>query len=256
MDDVNAAALAAELAAAERERRAIAQLSAREPGLDVATAYEVQRLGFEARLAAGDTAIGFKLGLTSRVKQEAMGVGEPLWGRLSAGMLHAEAVPFEVAAFIHPRVEPEIAFLLGRDVEAQTASVPTVLAATDGVFPALEILDSRYEDFRFTLADVIADNASASRIVLGGRLLAPGALDCRLEGMVLLAGGEVVHTAAGAAVSGHPAAAVAWLARVAGGLPAGSVILSGGLTVPVPLAAGLAVTAEYTHLGSVSLRCV
>jgi 2-oxo-3-hexenedioate decarboxylase len=252
---VDPAALAAELGAAERERRAIGQFSEREPGLDVAAAYEVQRLGFEARLAGGDRQLGFKLGLTSRAKQEAMGVAEPLWGRLSAGMLHEEDARFDVGAFIHPRVESEIAFLLGRDVDGSTASVPSVLAATEGIFPALEILDSRYEDFRFTLADVVADNASASRIVLGGRMLPPAALDCRLEGMVLWAGGEVAHTAAGAAVSGHPAAAVAWLARVAGGIPAGSIVLSGGLTAPVPLAPGLVVSADYTNLGSVTLRC-
>ena len=252
---VDVAALAGELAAAERERRAIGQLSARADGLDVAAAYEVQRLGFEERLRAGDRPLGFKLGLTSRAKQEAMGVAEPLWGRLSSGMLHAEDVPLDVAGLIHPRVEPEIAFLLGDDVDGATASVPTVLAATEGLFPALEVLDSRYEGFRFTLPDVVADNASAARVVLGGRLLPVAALDPQLEGMVLRAGGEVVDTAAGAAVSGHPAAAVAWLARAAGHLPAGSVVLSGGLTAPVPLAPGLVVSAEYTHLGSVTLRC-
>ena len=152
-------------------------------------------------------------------------------------------------------MEPEIAFLLGDDVDGATASVPTVLAATEVLFPALEVLDSRYEGFRFTLPDVVADNASAARVVLGGRLLPVAALDPQLEGMVLRAGGEVVDTAAGAAVSGHPAAAVAWLARAAGHLPAGSVVLSGGLTAPVPLAPGLVVSAEYTHLGSVTLRC-
>jgi len=254
-DVVDVAAVAEELAAAERERRAIGKLTERVDGLDVAAAYEVQRLGFEARLAAGDRPLGFKLGLTSRAKQEAMGVAEPLWGRLSAGMLHDEEVPLDVGALIHPRVEPEIAFLLRADVDGATASVPSVLAATEGLLPALEVLDSRFAGFRFALPDVVADNASAAKVVLGGRLLPVGALDPQLEGMVLRAGGEVAHTAAGAAISGHPAAAVAWLARAAGGLPAGSVVLSGGLTAPVPLAPGLVVSAQFTHLGSVTLRC-
>ncbi len=249
------AALADELRAAEAERRSIPQLSAKPDGLDLATAYEVQRHNFERRLAGGDSFMGYKLGLTSRAKQVAMGVASPLWGRLSAGLLHPEEEPLDLGALIHPRVESEIAFLLGRDVDGPTATTASVLAATEGVFPALEILDSRYDDFRFTLADVVADNASAAGVVCGGRLLAPAAVDVQLEGMVLRSDGEVVDTAAGAAVSGHPAAAVAWLAREAGGLPAGAIVLSGGLTAPVSLTPGTVVSAEFTHLGSVTLRC-
>lgn len=248
-------ALAARLEAAAAERRAIPMLTAARPGLDVAAAYDVQRAGIDRRVAGGERVVGYKLGLVSRAKQEAMGVREPLWGLLTDGMLHAEEEPLELGSLIHARVEPEIAFLLGADLDAATASVPTVLAATASVFPALEVLDSRYEDFRFTLADVIADNASAARVVLGGRPLPPDRLDLQLEGMALTRGGEVVHTAAGAAIAGHPAAAVAWLARAAGGLRAGSLVLSGGLCAPVELVPGAVVCARYTNLGSVTLRC-
>jgi 2-oxo-3-hexenedioate decarboxylase len=174
-----------------------------------------------------------------------MGVSEPLWARLTETMLMAEDEPLDTAALIHPRVEPEIAFLLGRDLDPVGASVATVIAATESVFPALEVLDSRYEDFRFTLPDVIADNASAARIILGGRCLPPDRLDLQLEGMVLRRNGEVTHTAAGAAIGGHPA----------GGIPAGSVVLSGGLTAPVELKPGTAVSAEFTTLGTISIRC-
>jgi 2-oxo-3-hexenedioate decarboxylase len=252
-DDV--LAMADALRAAEADRRSIPQLSAAHPELDAATAYEIQRHNFDRRVAAGDRAIGFKLGLTSRAKQLAMGVAAPLWGRLSAGLLHPEEEPLELGRLIHPRVESEIAFLLGRDVDGPTATTASVLAATEGLFPALEILDSRYDDFRFTLADVIADNASAAGVVCGGRLLPPSAIDVQLEGMVLRRNGEVVDTAAGAAISGHPAAAVAWLAREAGGLPAGAIVLSGGLTAPVALESRATVSAEFTRLGSVTLRC-
>ncbi len=251
----DATALAALLWDAEQERREVEQLSAAHPQLDATLAYEVQRINYERRLAAGERPLGFKLGLTSRAKQEAMGVAAPLWGRLTADLLHDEEEPLRVGELIHPRVEPEIGFLLGRDVDGATATTASVLAATEALFPALEILDSRFLDFRFTLADVIADNASAAGLVCGGRALAPSALDCQLEGMVLRRDGEVVHTAAGAAVSGHPAAAVAWLARQVGTLPAGCTILSGGLTAPVPLAPRTTVTAEFTNLGSVTLRC-
>lgn len=246
---------AEELAAAEQERRTVAMITAREPGFGLADAYEVQRLNVERRLAAGDVSLGWKLGLTSRAKQEAMGVSEPLWARLTTAMVHEEGDPLDLSTLIHPRVESEIAFLLGRDLDGPTATVASVLAATEGVFPALEILDSRFDDFRFALPDVVADNASAARIVLGGRLLPPHAADWQLEGMVLRDAGEVVQTAAGAAVSGHPAAAVAWLARDVGGLPAGAIVLSGGLTAPIPLRAGVDVTAEFTTLGRVTVRC-
>jgi 2-keto-4-pentenoate hydratase len=247
-------ALADELVEAEQARSAVGRLTERVE-LDVADAYEVQRIGFARRLAAGDRPLGHKLGLTSRAKQEAMGVAEPLWGRLSASMVHSEDAPLAVDTLIHPRVEPEIAFLLGADVDGPTATVAGVLAATAGLLPALEILDSRFAEFSFALPDVIADNASAALIVLGGRLLPPSALDLQTEGMVLRRSGDVVATAAGAAISGHPASAVAWLAREAGGLEAGSIVLSGGLTAPVALEAGVAISAEFTHLGTVGLRC-
>lgn len=253
--DPDVQGLARRLADAEDERRTIPQLTVDHPDLDIATAYNIQRHNAEARLAAGDHAIGFKLGLTSRAKQLAMGVDDPLWGRLSARLLHAEEEPLDLGTLVHPRAEPEIAFLLGRDVDGETATTASVLSATDGLFPALELLDSRYDDFKFALPDVIADNASAAGVVCGGRLLATSMVDCQLEGMVLRRDGEVVDSAAGAAVSGHPAAAVAWLARETGGLPAGAIVLSGGMTAPVPLAPGTIVSAQFTHLGTVTLRC-
>lgn len=245
-------ALADELWRAERERRPIGRLT-EHASLDAA--YEVQRAGFERRLASGDRPLGFKLGLTSRAKQEAMGVAEPLWGQLSAGMLHDEDAPLELGLLIHPRVEPEIAFLLGADVDGPTANVASVLASTRGFLPAIEALDSRFEGFSFVLPDVIADNASAAQLVLGGRLLAPEALDPQTEGMVLRRDGEVVDTAAGAAVSGHPALAVAWLARAIGRLPAGAVVLSGGMTAAIAVEPGSVVSAQFATLGTVRLRC-
>jgi 2-oxo-3-hexenedioate decarboxylase len=225
------------------------------PELGVQDAYAIQERLIDDQLAAGDTLVGYKLGLVSRAKQEAMGVSEPLWARLTESMLMDEEAPLDTGALIHPRVESEIAFLLGRDLDPVGASVATVIAATEAVMPALEVLDSRYEDFRFTLPDVIADNASAARIILGGRCLPPDRLDLQLEGMVLRRNGEVTHTAAGAAIGGHPAAVVAWLARQAGGIPAGSVVLSGGLTAPVELKPGTAVSAEFTTLGTISIGC-
>ncbi len=234
--------LAKRLAAAVADRAPIPPLTESDPTFDAAAAYRVQQEGIRERLAAGERVIGYKLGLVSRAKQGAMGVSQPLWGVVTDGMVQSEEIPLDLTTLIHPRAEPEIAFLLGRAVDGPTATVATVLAATEGVLPAIEVLDSRYLDFRFALPDVIADNASAARILIG-------------EGMVLRLNGEVVDTAAGAAIAGHPAAAVAWLARQVGHLPAGSMVLSGGLTAPVELVPGAVVTAEYTSLGVVTLRC-
>jgi 2-oxo-3-hexenedioate decarboxylase len=214
-------------------------------------------LFIEALLEAGERIVGAKVGLTSRAKQEAMGVDEPLSGWLTDAMVLEPGAPVPLDALIQPRVEPEIAFLLARSLEGP-ATVTTVLAATEAVFAAVDILDSRYEDYRFTLPDVVADNCSSGRLVLGPQARRPAELeDLRLVGCLLRRRGEIVATAAGAAVMGHPAAAVAWLANrlAARGetLPAGSLVLSGGLATPVPIAAGTSVTAELDGLGAIEV---
>jgi 2-oxo-3-hexenedioate decarboxylase len=246
---IDAAGIAADLAAAERDRRDRAPFSDDHPDLDEATAYEAQWAGVQSKVDGGDPVVGAKLGLTSKIKQRVMKVDSPLYGWVTASMLlpHGEPVPLD--HFIHPRVEPEVAFLLGRDVGAP-ATVLSVLAATEAVFAAVDVLDSRYADFRFTLPDVIADNASAAAFLLGGRGVRPAdAGDLALIGCVLRVNGAVVDTATGAATMGHPAAAVAWLAnRLATrgqALTAGMVVFSGGLTEPVPLVDGVVVTAEF-----------
>lgn len=254
---ITPAAIADELVAAERERKTIAQFSDQYPELDVETAYAAQRAFVAAKLARGERLVGYKLGLTSRNKQQAMGVDAPLYGRVTSGMLSSFGEPVRLDRFIHPRVESEIAFLLNRDIEAP-ATVTSVLAATEAVFAAVDVLDSRYEGFRFTLADVIADNASAGAFYLGPVALKPKNLpDLRLLGAVVRVDGEVATTAAGAAVMGHPAASVAWLANqlAAEGetLTAGRLVFSGGLTAPFPVVAGQSVTFEFDGLGTIEV---
>jgi 2-oxo-3-hexenedioate decarboxylase len=249
--------IAEELAAAARERRHRAPFSDELSDLDVDTAYEAQWLGIQAKLAAGETLVGAKLGLTSRAKQVAMNVDAPLYGFVTSGMLAPYGEPLDRSALIHPRVEPEIAFLLGRDVAAP-ATVTSVLAATEAVFAAVDVLDSRYEDFRFTLPDVVADNVSAGKFLLGPRAVPPADLiDLALVGCVLRVGGAVHATAAGAAVMGHPAASVAWLANQLAArklqLQAGWLVFSGGLTAPVPVEPGVVVTAEFDGLGAIEV---
>jgi 2-keto-4-pentenoate hydratase len=252
---IDSRSVADQLLVARRERKAISPFTDEHPDLDLTTAYAAQGLFIEALLEAGERIVGAKVGLTSRAKQEAMGVDEPLSGWLTDAMVLEPGAPVPLDALIQPRVEPEIAFLLARSLEGP-ATVTTVLAATEAVFAAVDILDSRYEDYRFTLPDVVADNCSSGRIVLGPQARRPAELeDLRLVGCVLRRRGEIVATAAGAAAMGHPAAPVAWLVtRLAARgetLPAGSLVLSGGLAAPVPIAAGTSVTAELDGLGAI-----
>ncbi len=249
--------IADQLIVAEREHKAVGQFSDNDPDFDLDTAYRAQRAFVQSKLDAGERFVGYKLGLTSRNKQQAMGVDVPLYGRVTSGMLATFGDPVRLDRFIHPRVESEIAFLLARDVEAP-ATVTSVLAATDVVFGAVDVLDSRYEGFRFTLEDVVADNASAGAFYLGPVARRPEALvDLRLLGCVVRVDGEVAMTAAGAAVMGHPAASVAWLANqlAAEGerLQAGQLVFSGGVTAPVPVAAGGSVTFEFDGLGVIDV---
>ncbi len=248
--------IAAVLIAGERERREVPQFGDRYPDIEVATAYAAQRAFVRSKIDAGDPLVGYKLGLTSRNKQQAMGVDAPLYGRVTASMLATYGDPVRFDRFIHPRVESEIAFLLKDDVTAP-ATVTSVLAATDLVYGAVDVLDSRYQGFKFSYTDVVADNASAGAFYLGPVARRPEDLQLHLIGCVVRVDGEVAMTAAGAAVMGHPAASVAWLANqlAAEGetLRAGQLVFSGGVTAPVPVVAGGSVTFEFDGLGAIEI---
>lgn len=255
---ITAQEIADVLITSERERKGIAQFSEDHPDIPVETAYAAQKAFVQSKLDAGETFVGWKLGLTSRNKQQAMGLDAPLYGRVTSGMLSGYGEPVRLDRFIHPRVECEIAFLLARDVEAP-ATITSVLAATEVVFAAVDVLDSRYESFKFTLSDVVADNASAGAFYLGPIARKPDELeDLRLLGAVVRVDGDVAMTAAGAAVMGHPAASVAWLAnqlRAEGEkLRAGQIVFSGGVTAPVPVVADRSVTFEFDQLGAIEIH--
>jgi 2-keto-4-pentenoate hydratase len=246
--------LAARLQKAVAERTAIEPFSDEHPELDLAAGYAVQRV---LREAAGPLA-GWKLGVTSRAKQAQVGVSSPVFGFLpGAGSLDL-GEPLDTGQLIQPRCEPEIVFVLGRDLAGPHVTAADVLAASSGVAVGIEVLDSRYRDYRFTMADVVADNTSVGRFVVGAPV-PPAGLDLRLVGVVLEKNGEVVATASGAASLGHPAAAVAWMVRTMAadgeGLRAGEVVLSGGLTAAVPVAPGDVVVATIDRLGTVELAC-
>jgi 2-oxo-3-hexenedioate decarboxylase len=251
-------AMAAALIRAERERTPLRPFTRSQPFLDVRTAYAVQDLVVGHRLSSGERVVGAKLGLTSKVKRDALGIQDPVYGRLTSGMIQPFGRPLRIEEFISPRAEPEIAFLIGRSLEPPL-SIADVLSATEAVLPALEIMDSRYAE-RFRLPDSVADNAGAARVVLGTTARSPWDLeDLRVLGCVF-GDGDREYTAAGGTVMGHPAAAVLWLVERLGergqALEAGSLVLSGGLTTAVPLRPGLTLTVEFDGLGSIEAHCI
>ena len=250
----DAAQIAARLTTARADRIAISPVSAEFPGFDLAAGYAVQR---HLRAEAGALA-GWKLGLTSRAKQAQVGVHEPVRGFLAAADALDLGEPLLVSEYIQPRAEPEIAFLIGTSLAGPTVSSADVMAATAAVALGVEVLDSRYRDYTFTAADVVADNTSAARYVIGPAVPAAG-IDLRLLGVLLEHNGEVIATAAGAAALGHPASAVAWLVRSLAaendGLRPGDLVLSGGLTAAVALQAGDVVAVAADRLGSVEIGC-
>jgi 2-keto-4-pentenoate hydratase len=251
---IDARVMAERLIEAERSRTPIVPFTHAYPFLDAETAYKAQWHVVEHRIAGGEELAGAKLGLTSRIKRDALGIHEPLYGWLTTGMLCAHGEPVPRDELIHPRAEPEIAFLIGKVLEPP-ATIATVLAATDAVLAAVEVMDSRYVS-RFRFADSVADNAGAARVVLGSTACRPTDLDdLKLIGCVFRSRGEVVGTAAAGAAMGHPAAGVAWLVNIIGQrghyLRPGTVVLSGGLTASVPLEQSSVVSAEFDGLGSV-----
>ncbi|MGD9985866.1 2-keto-4-pentenoate hydratase [Pseudonocardia sp.] len=251
---VNVTELATRLQKAAAERTAIDSLNAEFPDLDLDTGYAVQRI---LRDAAGPL-VGWKLGVTSRAKQAQVGVSSPVYGFLPGSGALDIGEPLDTSQLIQPRCEPEIVFVMGRDLAGPHVSAADVVAAASGVAVGIEVLDSRYRDYRFTMADVVADNTSAARFVVGTPVPLDG-IDLRVVGVVLEHNGEVVATASGAASLGHPAAAVAWMVRRMAadgeGLHAGDVVLSGGLTAAVPVSPGDVVVASIDRIGSLELGC-
>jgi 2-keto-4-pentenoate hydratase len=249
----------ARLITAARTRTATTALTGDYGDFDIPTAYDVQALVVADRIAQGHQVVGAKLGLTSEAKQKQMNVSEPLYGWLTNDMRLEPGAPLIVDAFIQPRVEAEIAFLIGDDLEGDDVGAADVLAATAAVMPAIDVLDSRYAGYSFTLPDVVADNSSSAGFVTGTTLVDPIGIDLRLLGVVLEVNGVVVATAAGAAVLGHPASSVAWLVRALArrgeGLAAGMTVLSGACTAAFAVSPGDTVVARIDRLGTVEIPC-
>jgi 2-oxo-3-hexenedioate decarboxylase len=258
MSDWDVERAVAVLLEAEQTRTDRGPITDEWPDLDLATAYAVQDEALARRLARGEHLVGVKLGLTSRAKQRRMNVDTPLTAWLTDAMVLPAGEPVPRHRLIHPRAEPEIVFVLGERLAGPGATAATAMRAVETVYAGVEIIDSRYADFRFTLPDVVADNASSGYYVTGPVGLPPAVVDLSLEACLVEVDGKVVDSATGSAVQGHPGEALAMAANSLGErghcLEAGWIVLTGGMTDAVTVEPGSRVAVHFTHLGSLVLN--
>ncbi|MBK1786910.1 2-keto-4-pentenoate hydratase [Prauserella cavernicola] len=255
--DTNAVSdVAAQLLGAYETGKPVPPIIEGNPAATVGDAYRIQQEQVRTWLANGEVVKGHKVGLSSAAMQEQMGVDQPDYGHLLSGMFHLEAQPIPSAKFLQPRIEPEIAFVLGRPLSGPGATVADAARAVEFVLPALEIVDSRIQDWRISIVDTIADNASSGGVVLGSKPTPLSAVDLRLTGCTLHQNGALVATGAGGAVLGSPLNSLVWLANTLGplgiSLEPGHVILPGSMTRAFPVSPGDTVVATMAELGSVA----
>jgi 2-oxopent-4-enoate/cis-2-oxohex-4-enoate hydratase len=260
MDATQIASLGDELYGARRSQRTLAPLTSRHANITIDDAYRISLRFLALREISGERVIGKKIGVTSKPVQDMLGVFQPDFGFLTDAMQYADdaTVSLKTARLIQPRAEGEIAFKLKADLQGPGVTREDVLAATEWVAPCFEIVDSRIDDWKIKIQDTVADNASCGVFVIGEQHTDPRALDLAVASMQMWKNGEPAGTGLGAAVQGHPAEAVAWLANTLGafGIPfkAGEIILSGSLAPLVPAVAGDRFTMQIEGLGGCSIN--
>jgi 2-keto-4-pentenoate hydratase len=253
----DARAKAQALYEARRTRTPIAPFTDTEPDLGMGDGYAVQKELVDLLVAGGDAAVGYKVGLTSEPMQRMIGVSSPDYGPVLASTLYRDGDTVSLSRFIAPRVEAEIVFVLGERLIGPDVSLIQARRAIVGAVAGIEIVDSRFVDWRVQLADTVADLASNGAAAVSSRVVTLGDTDTRLIGMSLTRNGELIDTGAGAAALGDPVAVVAWLANVLGengiALEPGHMVMTGALHAAVPMAAGDVFRAEFDRLGPVTL---
>lgn len=259
--DIDVQSLADQLLVAADSGVPVEPLVHEHPRLTVDQAYRIQLAQVRRWVDDGQRVLGHKIGLTSPAMQQQLGVQEPDYGHLTSSMFHLESQPISVGRFVSPRIEPEIAVVLRERLTGPAVTAAQAVRAVDYLLPALEIIDSRIRDWKITLADTIADNASSGGVVLGSTPTSLGdlgraGLSLRTLGCVMSRGGQLVGSGASGAALGSPVTALVWLANALGrhgiDLEAGSVIMTGSVTAAVPVGAGDTVTATFSRLGSVT----
>ncbi|GAB2502872.1 2-keto-4-pentenoate hydratase [Corynebacterium atrinae] len=260
LDNERIIGIADELAAAERDRTTIPLLSARHPEMTVEDAYAVQNEWMRRGIQSGRRLVGRKIGLTSKVMQEATGITEPDYGAIFADMVFENGSVIEHGRFSNVRIEVELAFVLKDRLEGPDTTIFDVLRATEYLVPALEILASRIEMPGRTIIDTISDNAAMGAMVYGGNPVAPDAVDLRWVSALLYRNESIEDTGVAAAVLNHPAMGVAWLANKlhahGAAMEAGDIILAGSFTKPMWVNPGDTVHADFGDLGAITCRFI
>jgi len=252
--------LAEHLENAELQAYEVTKITDDYPNMTFTDATDVQWEIRRRKMSRGHKIVGMKMGLTSWAKMKQMGVEMPCYGFLADyfSLPDGAQVPFD--ELIHPKVEAEIAFVTNKELSGKNLTVEEVLAATELVVPAVEIIDSRYKDFKFDLTSVQADNSSSTRFVVGSHAAKPEDFDWSTIGVVMQKNGEIIELGAGAAVLDHPAASVAMLATMLAErdevIPAGTFIMTGGITAAVLVEKGDSIVVRYQGLGTVTMKFV
>jgi len=252
--------LAEHLEKAELEAYEVTKITDDFPHMTYEDAFDIQWEIRRRKEARGNKIVGMKMGLTSWAKMAQMGVETPCYGFLADYFAMPDGGEIKHDELIHPKIEAELAFVTKYPLKGPGIHIGDVLRATDFVMPAVEVIDSRYKDFKFDLKSVIADNSSSSRFIAGGNCKSIHELDLKTLGVVMEINGEVVQVGAGAAVLGHPASSVAMLANMLGErdqeIPAGTYIMIGAITAAVQVNKGDSFVVRYQDLGTVSGRFV
>lgn len=259
-------AAANDLYTAEQNRQQIEPLTLRYPEMGMDDAYAVQSAWVNRKIEDGRKVIGYKIGLTSRAMQRVMKIDTPDYGVLLDDMLFPNNGEIRTGDFLDPQIEVELAFVLKERLFGEEVSPEQVMAATDYVIPAFELIAAR--SFRVhpetgytrTVFDTISDNAANAGIIMGGRKVSPSEMDLRWAGAIVKLNGVIEQTGLAAAVLDHPANGICWIAKRFAphgiGLEPGQVLLSGSFTAPIKVKQGDVVTAEYGELGDLSVKFV
>ena len=248
--------IAAQIVLHQQNGTEMTKITIDNPSLTVDDAYEIQKISIEQADVQGDPLIGWKMGLTSIAKQKSVGVDEAIYGGLMKSLELTEPV-LSMKGLIHPRVEPELAFVLKSDLSGEDVTIREVWAATECVMPAIEVIDSRYKNFSFTLVDVVADNASSTKFYLGDQAYSPYHTSWDKVKVEMYRNGEVVQSGLGADVLNHPVRSVVELVKMLSksgqSLKAGMVILTGGITEAVNVFEGDHIEVDYGPVGKIRL---
>ena len=245
---------------AENNKQAIEPITETYPQLEVDHAYEIQLINIKRKLTTGRVIQGHKVGLSSKAMQKMMNVNEPDYGHLLDDFFHKNRSKINLKNYLTPRVEVEIAYILGKALPAPGCTVEDVLNSTEYIQPAIELIDSRIKNWNIKLVDTIADNASSAGVILGGKKTNPTLCSPRLIGANLTKNGEIIDTGAMGGVLNDPTIAVAWLAnkvqQFGVALEAGHVILPGSCTKAFDVKTGDHIIAHYDRMGKVEVRFI